>query len=239
MYYNFPKIKDPANTFLTSDPHFNHDHHVVLKARGATTREELNDNTIALWNSTVRPDSEVYCLGDLCLHDPDGKVLLRCLKQLNFRRLYVLWGNHNSGIGALYRKALLEFFNGDQRKLKYKVYPLKTSVGGGIDASGKRFSKELIFLGDTHTVLSYNTPVVLFHYAIRNWNLNAAGSLMVCGHSHGNDAYIHPKTGTHRIVDVSMESVGAPISFRQLKGLMDKRSITSSDHHTPGARDNS
>jgi hypothetical protein len=86
---------------------------------------------------------------------------------------------------------------------------LKQPSAAGVDEQGKRFSKELIFLGDTHTVQCHRTPVILFHYAIRNWNLNSHGSWMVCGHSHGNDAYIHPDTGRGRIIDVSMEAIGA------------------------------
>ena len=82
--------------WLTSDWHFNHQKEFIYQARGFETPEEMNEKLISLHNYYVRPDDDVYVLGDLILGGAekleDG---IRYIERMN-GNLHIVRGNHDS-----------------------------------------------------------------------------------------------------------------------------------------------
>ena len=84
--------------FLTSDLHFNHDREFIWKARGFNSVEEMNETIVSNFNAVVKPDDDVYILGDLCLGGAGvgtlaaNKVLIERLNG----KLHIIRGNHDS-----------------------------------------------------------------------------------------------------------------------------------------------
>ena len=79
--------------WFTSDFHFGHEKEFLWKPRGFTTWEEHAQKIIENYNSVVRPNDEVYTLGDCMLKNDNFGI--ECLKQLNGKK-YLAVGNHDS-----------------------------------------------------------------------------------------------------------------------------------------------
>ena len=85
-------IKEP-NIWVTSDPHFCHNKDFIYAPRGFSTVEDMNEAIIQNWNAVVRPDDEVYLLGDVMLNnDVEG---MKCLRRLN-GIIHIVIGNHDT-----------------------------------------------------------------------------------------------------------------------------------------------
>ena len=82
--------------YLTSDFHFNHDKEFVYCPRGFETVRQMNTTLIENFNYYVRPDDDVYVLGDLMLGGPDKMDSgLEMISQLN-AKLHLVRGNHDT-----------------------------------------------------------------------------------------------------------------------------------------------
>ena len=84
--------------FLTSDLHFNHDREFVWKVRGFESVQEMNEEIVKRFNFVVKPDDDVYILGDLCLGGGGPEVLAAnkaLIESLN-GRLHIIRGNHDT-----------------------------------------------------------------------------------------------------------------------------------------------
>lgn len=71
--------------------------------------------------------------------------------------------------------------------------------------------------------------IIMFHYPIESWNHMRHGSWMVHGHCH----YSLPESPAKKIdigVDNPIANYG-PLSFDELKVIMDKRGFQEIDHH--------
>ncbi len=64
----------------------------------------MNEHIIAAHNTVVKPDDDVYVLGDLMLGDSEKGI--ECIKRMN-GKLHIVWGNHDT----------------DSRKNKYAALP--------------------------------------------------------------------------------------------------------------------
>jgi calcineurin-like phosphoesterase family protein len=84
--------------WLTSDWHFNHDREFIWKARGFSSVQEMNEAIIQRHNALVRPDDDVYVLGDSSLGGGDAQILATnkaLIERLN-GRLHIIRGNHDT-----------------------------------------------------------------------------------------------------------------------------------------------
>ena len=90
--------------WVTSDWHFGHDREFIWKARGFASVEDMNEHIINAHNAIVKPEDDVYVLGDLMLGDSDKGI--ECVKRMN-GKLHIVWGNHDT----------------DSRKAKYNALP--------------------------------------------------------------------------------------------------------------------
>lgn len=78
--------------WFTSDLHFSHARIIELAYREFNSVEEMNEEIIKRYNAIVKPDDEVYFLGDCCM----GQLVnsLPLLGLLNGRK-YLILGNHD------------------------------------------------------------------------------------------------------------------------------------------------
>ena len=79
--------------YLVSDTHFGHDRAFIYEPRGF---KNIYDHDIALvknWNGIIKPEDEVYHLGDVMLGDNTNG--LKYLHQLN-GKIHIIRGNHDT-----------------------------------------------------------------------------------------------------------------------------------------------
>lgn len=79
--------------FITSDWHFCHDKDFVWQKRGFSSVGEMNIELLKRFNSVVKPEDEVYFLGDAMLND--NETALGFISQMNGYKHWI-WGNHDS-----------------------------------------------------------------------------------------------------------------------------------------------
>jgi calcineurin-like phosphoesterase family protein len=79
--------------WFTSDTHFYHDKEFLWGGRGFNSTEEMVEKLIQNWNSVVKPDDEVYHLGDVVLSDTEKGI--EALKRLN-GKIHIIRGNHDT-----------------------------------------------------------------------------------------------------------------------------------------------
>jgi calcineurin-like phosphoesterase family protein len=79
--------------YYLSDTHFDHENIIKLSQRPFKSIEAMNKKLIENWNEVVRPNDEVYFLGDLCYK---GKPL-DFLRQLKGKKFLIV-GNHDTKI---------------------------------------------------------------------------------------------------------------------------------------------
>lgn len=79
--------------YITSDWHFNHDRDFVYQPRGFSSIDEMNEEIIARYNEIVKPEDDVYVLGDLMLGN--NEIGLKCIKNLK-GNIHVIRGNHDT-----------------------------------------------------------------------------------------------------------------------------------------------
>ena len=82
--------------YLTSDFHFNHNKPFVFLERGFQSVDEMNKTLIENFNSVIKPNDDVYILGDCMLGGAEalekGLGLMSWLKG----KLHLIRGNHDS-----------------------------------------------------------------------------------------------------------------------------------------------
>ena len=82
-----------SNIWFTSDTHFCHQPSFVWEPRGFTNVEEMNEAIVERWNSVVKPEDEVYHLGDFALNDIDAAIPY--INRLNGTIRWII-GNHDT-----------------------------------------------------------------------------------------------------------------------------------------------
>lgn len=78
---------------FTSDTHFNHHKDFLYKQRNLNSIEEHDRVIVDHINEIVKPDDELYHLGDLFMYEDIG---LEYIKQINCRNIHVICGNHDT-----------------------------------------------------------------------------------------------------------------------------------------------
>lgn len=140
------------NVWFTSDFHLSHDKPFLWEPRGFSNIKEMNEAIVENWNSVIKPDDDVYNLGDLALNDMDEAA--QYLKQLNGRHWWI-FGNHDSQekidylideVPNLYPAGYAWVLHPGKYKLYLSHYPALTS-----NYDDKKFSHHVINLhGHTH-----------------------------------------------------------------------------------------
>lgn len=99
--------------FFTSDTHFNHKKILEYCNRPFKDVDEMNGRMIALWNSKVMPDDEVYHLGDFAFGSRTEAKAIR--ERLN-GKIHLILGNHDdeTDFGFEWMKPYYELKVGEQ-----------------------------------------------------------------------------------------------------------------------------
>jgi calcineurin-like phosphoesterase family protein len=228
--------KDRDNLFFLSDLH--HGHHPnweipIWKTRGFSSFEAYNEGLINKWNSACNDASMVFHLGDFIFSDPDGEQFKRLIRRLNFRKLFLFIGNHTSGQRQNYVNHLAERFPDavtSDGKLNYEVYPLVVPVDGQVGI------KEIVFMPTYAEISVGPKTLVLCHYPIASWNEMAKSSFQLAGHSHLKDNVESDENPKGKFLNVGIESLidftgGAPIGYRQVEEIMNKKQYVKKGHH--------
>lgn len=229
--YQRLKFQNLENIFVVSDCHFRHDRDFIWAKRGFQSCEEHNETLIQEWNNRVKEDNVVFHLGDFMFRDPDGTYTLDFLDKLNFSTLYLLGGNHHSGVKAIYAKTLESKFS----KIGYEINSL--ILNSNVDIVEEIYpltlklneNKSVVFLPDLVEIEVNKIFFVLCHYPIISHNRQANGSYMLCGHSHGNCELTNKITGKGRRLDVGVESFGGPISLQKVVDYLKERDYACVD----------
>ncbi len=198
------KTKDQP-IFFSSDLHYNHDKDFTYAKRGYSNVEEMNWNLIKNWNEVVTDDSIIFHLGDLIFNDPTGKETINLFNQLKFKHLYLMPGNHESGI-----KHLWDY---DTSKT--------------LDLNGRLIT----LLPNYLDLIIDHTLCVLSHYPFAVWRDCHKSSFMIHGHSHANYQLGLERDKTSKILDVGIDQYSKPLDFFQIKAIMDTKGIAKLDHH--------
>jgi len=82
-----------GNIWFTSDLHFCHDKPFLYEPRGFSAIKEMNEALVENWNKVVKPEDEVYNLGDFALNDIDAAIPY--INRLNGTIRWIL-GNHDT-----------------------------------------------------------------------------------------------------------------------------------------------
>ncbi len=213
---------EDSNFLFISDLHVNQkciNWNVPLyKMRGFDSIEDHKRGIIDSWNQECNFNSVVFNLGDMMFDDPKGEEFYKLIDQLNFKELYLMFGNHWSGTKYHYLQQLKKY-NLDS---KLEVYPLEWKFNS---------IKTIYFIPNYIEIYINSHPVVLSHYPVWSFNGQKDGCFMISGHQHSNDPYTAPFTGIGKRLDVSWESFKKPVSFKFLKNFLKDRDLDIKDHH--------
>ena len=109
--------------FFTSDHHFGHANILKFCNRPFENVEEMNEVLIQRWNEKVKPEDEVYHLGDFALTS-NRELILDIMDRLN-GTIYLIIGNHEGS--ALNHRKRFKWIK-DYHELKVKDAELKNGV---------------------------------------------------------------------------------------------------------------
>ena len=80
--------------YFISDTHFYHENVIKFDQRPFSTIEEMNETLIQNWNEVVRPQDDVYILGDFCWKTASSDEYKQLVRRLQGRKTLIR-GNHD------------------------------------------------------------------------------------------------------------------------------------------------
>ena len=104
--------------WLTADLHFCHYKEFIWGPRGFDSVEQMNEAIVSNWNGLVKPEDEVFVLGDIMLKDNEKGIEL-------WNRLvgnkHIILGNHDTPVRTeLYKQCPNTIVEGYGYMLKYQ-----------------------------------------------------------------------------------------------------------------------
>ena len=154
--------------WLTSDTHFSHDKEFLYGPRGFTNIKDMNMAIVENWNSVVKPNDEVWHLGDMALGDIDDAC--KYINQLNGTIRWIR-GNHctEKKIGKIIKECPAVYEIGWAHLFKYKKLSIYMSHYPTLTANydEKHFSQHVLALhGHTHQQFNFMYPNNPFCYHV-------------------------------------------------------------------------
>jgi calcineurin-like phosphoesterase family protein len=147
--------KEVKNIWFTSDQHYGHANVVKFCNRPFYTVNDMNEHLIHQHNSLVKPNDDVYMVGDFS-NKIGPKRAVEFLKRLNGKK-YLVKGNHDKRI--VKNPEVQEQFEWIK-----DIFVLDVPDKDGFN--GRRY-------------------ITLCHYAMRVWYKSHWGTWHLYGHSHG------------------------------------------------------
>jgi len=148
---------DPHRIWFTADTHFGHRGIVNACNRPCGSVSEMDAMLIDNWNARVRPEHDVFHLGDFSFSRPDRTIEI--IRALN-GHIHLILGNHDHNNMNVSIHRYFEHVH-DIRGIKVEDEDAGKRMGG------RQF-------------------IELCHYPMVTWNRSHYGAWMLHGHSHGN-----------------------------------------------------
>jgi len=210
----FNIVESPELTvWFTSDLHLGHQRDFIWEARGYRSPEDHTNSVIKTINDCAREGDILINNGDLCLN-ATRQQLDEWLDRIVCKNMWCLWGNHNNPHER-------QIYRPERDKLTSKgvreVYPVKY--------------KNMTYLGHYYEVNVNNQMIVLFHYPLMSWNHLSHGSWALVGHEHGGLPATRPEAKDGKILDLGWDLYKKPLSFTEVKAIMDTKRVSSVGHH--------
>ena len=143
-----------GKVWVSSDFHFGHNKSFLYNPRGFNDIETHDETIIDSWNMMVKPQDDVYTLGDYFLNNNDNGI--KKMSRLN-GKFHIIWGNHDTDnrkkiIGLL--PNVIEIC-GYSTILKYKKYHFYLShyptICSNHDFDKPLKARAINLCGHTHT----------------------------------------------------------------------------------------
>jgi calcineurin-like phosphoesterase family protein len=209
------KFNDSENSklFVTGCLHLNHDpkwDNPIYKMRGYKSSEEMTESIITKINNTCQSSDVLLVLGDFCLNTSYEKFL-EDIEKIN-PKLWFINGNHNNPWEKAFEKFSIE--NHGHVATHFKDWLGKINILG------------------SYIEMSWNKKfLVANHYAFRIWNKSHHGAWSLVSHSHGTLPTILPEYPHGKQLDCGWDVHGKPLCYKDIKLIMDKKTIDMPDHH--------
>lgn len=157
-----------SEIFLTSDTHFCHVQPFLWQPRGFQSVEEMNEAIVERWNEIVKPEDEVWYLGDMALSNTESAI--KYIKQLNGHILLIA-GNHDTKnkISTIVLQCNNVQWVGWAEMIKIRKISCYLSHYPALTANRdeKHFSQHVInFHGHTHQTTNFLDPNNPFMYHV-------------------------------------------------------------------------
>jgi calcineurin-like phosphoesterase family protein len=213
----FNIIETPeSKVWFTSDWHYNHDRDFLWAKRGYASVQAHNVDLIRSINALVGPDDIIFNLGDLTLNCT-LEQFEALIAQIVCRNIYLMAGNHpNPHFKSIY-KPMVQKLLGDAYTPESEVYPLRY--------------KNIVYINQEQEITVNRQKIVLSHYPHIVWNHSSKGAWMLCGHSHSDCEMTNSRNTFGKILDVGFDEFKRPLSFNEIRVIMDKKPTQKVDHH--------
>lgn len=197
--------------FFTSDWHWNHTREFVWGSRGYASVNDHNKAIIESTNEVVKENDILFNLGDLILNSTIAQFE-ELISQIKCKNMYMLFGNHpNKHYKEIY-KPLVKTILGENYTPESELYPLRY--------------KNVVYYGPLIEAAVNGQFICFCHYPIMSWNHISSGSWMIHGHMHCNN---NPTNG--KILDVGWDAYKKPLSFAEVKAIMNTRAVVGDGGH--------
>jgi len=205
FYLNKIMRYEKQNIHFISDFHIGHKNVLKYDGRPFEDVDEMHVELIKRWNNVVEDDDIVYYLGDLAFCRDETTVWF--LHSLKGKINYIM-GNHDK---------------------------MKDIVKFGRFENVHEYGTE-IFIKDEDLKSARGSQgyqqFILSHYPILSWNRAHYGSIHLHGHCHGSLMKSNQDYYKRKVLDVGCNVIDyTPISYQGVKDIMEKKIISSVDHH--------
>jgi len=217
----FNIIESPElKVWFTSDLHLNHEGPKgatpLWESRGYNSPKHMSQCIVNAINEHVRRDDILFNLGDLCLNC-SVEAFDSYLDQIVCRTVYCMMGNHSNPHYKLVYRRLVKELLGDKYHLSIEIFPLRY--------------KNLVYINHLQEIVVNGQLIVLCHYPLYSWNHMGKNTWMLSGHEHSQVPNHLPSGKDGKILDCSWDFFKRPVSFNEIKTIMDAKAVRSVGHH--------
>lgn len=201
-----PIVLNTKDVLWSSDFHHGHNKTFIFEKRGKADIQEHDAHQLDAINARGGQGATLIHLGDIILGQDSAPRLEKLLSELNFYDVYLLPGNHYSGLIQMYNKYGSRFTLNDRR---------------------------IIILPNYAEFVVNNQAVVTSHYPMVSWNGQSHGSWHFHGHCHGNlvGTEIGDILYKQRCLDVGMDKFPNGVSYDDANEIFKNRIVHAPDHH--------
>jgi calcineurin-like phosphoesterase family protein len=184
----------------------------IWKRRGYESSAEHDEGIVRNWNSKATEKTVGFLLGDIMFGYGGEEEFVKLMNRLNFRRVFIMSGNHQSGWKQTFESVKDNVLYLDNHR------------------------KEIIFVPNYLEAYVNGQAFVCSHYPLLSWNGASKNSIMLFSHVHGSLSnselgrmYLE-KGG--RVLEVSVEASPYPLTYGEVINLVKNKSEFKTDHHT-------